>query len=368
MTDGPRADGLVPDRRMADEPGTGVVAAAIVGASGYIGGELLRILLGHPRVEVAAATSDRFAGRRVDGRHPNLRGLTDLTFLPVERLESGYDVLFLATPHRETMRRMPDFLRRAECVIDLSADFRLRDPDVYAKYYGVPHAAPALIETFRRGLPELGRDELRTADRISVPGCMAAAAILALTPVADCGLADGMVTVDARTGSSGSGTTAAAAGEANLHAERSGALRVFAPTGHRHEAEIAQATGLAVRLAATGVEAVRGVQVVCRFALTDGVDERAVRTAFRKRYAAEPFVRIVAQRRGVYRLPEPKILSGSNFCDVGFAVDEETGQATVIGALDNLVKGGAGNAVQCLNVRFGWPERTGLAFPGLHPN
>jgi len=345
-----------------------VIDAAVVGASGYIGGELLRILLGHPRVEVAAATSDRFGGRRIDGRHPNLRGLTDLAFLPVDRLGS-YDVLFLAAPHRETMHRMPDFLRRAGCVIDLSADFRLRDPDAYAKYYGVPHAAPALLETFRHGLPELWREELRTADRISVPGCMAAAAILALTPVAECGLAEGMVTVDARTGSSGSGATSGtAAGAAGLHAERSGALRVFAPTGHRHEAEITQATGLAVRMAATGVEAVRGVQVVCRFDLADGVDEQAVRTAFRKRYAAEPFVRIVAQRRGIYRYPEPKILSGSNYCDVGFAVDEETGQATVIGALDNLVKGGAGNAVQCLNVRFGWPERTGLEFPGLHPN
>jgi LysW-gamma-L-alpha-aminoadipyl-6-phosphate/LysW-L-glutamyl-5-phosphate reductase len=346
---------------------------AIVGASGYIGGELLRILLGHPLVEVAAATSDRFAGRRVDGRHPNLRGLTDLTFLPVDRLGT-YDVLFLAAPHRETMRRIPYFLRRAGCVIDLSADFRLRDPDVYAKYYGVPHVEPALVATFRRGLPELWRDELRTADRISVPGCMAAAAIIALTPVAEFCLAAGVVTVDARTGSSGAGTTAAmtgaggTAGAAHLHAERSGALRVFAPTGHRHEAEITQATGLAVRMGATGVEAVRGVQVVCTFALAAGVDEQTVRGAFRKRYAAEPFVRIVAQRRGLYRYPEPKILSGSNFCDVGFAVDELTGRATVIGALDNLVKGGAGNAVQCLNVRLGWPERTGLEFPGLHPN
>ncbi|HEX6470914.1 MAG TPA: N-acetyl-gamma-glutamyl-phosphate reductase [Streptosporangiaceae bacterium] len=345
-----------------------MIEAAVVGASGYIGGELLRILLGHPRVRVAAATSGRFAGRRVDGRHPNLRGRTDLTFLPLDRL-GDHDVLFLATPHRETMLGMPDFLRRAGCVIDLSADFRLRDPDVYARYYGVPHAAPALLPTFRRGLPELWRGELRAADRISVPGCMATAAILALAPVADGGLAAGAVTVDARTGSSGAGAAAGAdGGAANAHAERSGALRVFAPTGHRHQAEVAQATGLAVRFAATGVEAVRGVQVVCRFALVAGADEAAVRAAFRQRYAAEPFVRIVAHRRGLYRYPEPKILSGSNYCDVGFAVDAEAGEATVIGALDNLVKGGAGNAVQCLNVRFGWPEPTGLEFPGLHPN
>jgi N-acetyl-gamma-glutamyl-phosphate/LysW-gamma-L-alpha-aminoadipyl-6-phosphate reductase len=195
---------------------------------------------------------------------------------------------------------------------------------------------------------------------------MATAGIMAVCPLSGAGLIQGPVQVDARTGSSGSGVSAG--GSANLHAERSGAMRVFAPTRHRHEAEIAQATGLPVRMTATGVEAVRGVQVLCRAQLVDGAGEADVRRAYREAYADEPFVRVVAHRRGAYRLPEPKILAGSNFCDVGFAVSAETGHVVLIGALDNLVKGGAGNAVQCLNVRYGWPERTGLDFPGLHPN
>ncbi|WP_216214575.1 N-acetyl-gamma-glutamyl-phosphate reductase [Amycolatopsis aidingensis] len=341
-----------------------MIRVAVVGAAGYIGGELLRILVSHPEVEVAAATSRSLHGRQIDGVHPNLRGRTRLVFSPEEELDR-YDVLFLATPHRETMSRMPEFLAMADTVIDLSGDFRLRDPDTFADYYGLAHQAPELLETFVTGLPELHRERLRTADRISVPGCMASAGMLSLVPLAEAGLITGEVAVDARTGSSGSG---AKAGTENLHAERSGALRVFAPTRHRHEAEIAQATGLPIRMTATGIEAVRGVQLVCRAWLADGVDERAIRSTYRKRYGEEPFVRVVAQRRGMHRFPDAKILSGSNFCDVGFALERGSPQVTVIAALDNLVKGGAGNAVQCMNVRFGRNERAGLEFTGLHPN
>jgi N-acetyl-gamma-glutamyl-phosphate/LysW-gamma-L-alpha-aminoadipyl-6-phosphate reductase len=341
-----------------------MIRAAVLGAAGYIGGELLRILTSHPGVDLAAATSRTLRGRQVDGVHPNLRGRTRLTFSAEDQLDH-YDVLFLATPHRETMRRMPEFLARADTVIDLSGDFRLSDTDAYEDYYGTPHEAAELISSFVPGLPEFHRERLRTADRISVPGCMATAGILSLVPLAEAGLIKGQLTVDARTGSSGSG---AKAGAENLHAERSGALRVFAPTRHRHEAEIAQATGLDVRMSATGVEAVRGVQLLSRAALVEGVDERSIRSAYRRRYSGEPFVRVVAARRGLHRFPDAKILSGSNFCDVGFALDRGASNVTVIAALDNLVKGGAGNAVQCMNVRFGEPEHRGLEFTGLHPN
>jgi N-acetyl-gamma-glutamyl-phosphate/LysW-gamma-L-alpha-aminoadipyl-6-phosphate reductase len=262
------------------------------------------------------------------------------------------------------MSLLPRLAGHAKTVVDLSGDFRLTDPAVFEAYYGIKHTAPELLGDFVPGAPELARDALRGADRIAVPGCMAMAAILALRPLAADELIEPDVAVDARTGSSGSGATA---GEANLHAERSGAMRVFAPAGHRHEAEIAQACGVRPTMTATGVEAVRGVQVLCRAALREGVDERAVRRAYRRYYADEPFVRVVAQRRGAYRLPEPKILLGSNFCDVGFAVRHEARQVLAVAALDNLVKGGAGNAVQSLNVRMGWPENLGLEFPGLHP-
>lgn len=341
---------------------------AIAGASGYIGGELLRLLLGHPRVEVAMATSDSYAGRRIDGPHPNLRGRSNLCFVPHDHLAGAagdYQVLFLAMPHRQTMVKMAEYLKYAETIIDLSGDFRLRDPADYQRYYGTEHLAPELLDSFTPGLPEWHRDELKVGDLISIPGCMATAGILALRPLAEAGLIEGAVQVDARTGSSGSGV---AAGPTNLHAERSGAMRVFAPVQHRHEAEISQAIGRSVQMTATGVEAVRGVQVLCRVQLVDGVRDPDLRAAFRKAYAHEPFVRLVAHRRGPYRLPEPKIVSGSNYCDVGFMTSDDTTRAVLISALDNLVKGGAGNAVQCLNVRFGWPEEMGLEFSGLHPN
>jgi N-acetyl-gamma-glutamyl-phosphate/LysW-gamma-L-alpha-aminoadipyl-6-phosphate reductase len=340
-----------------------MITAAVVGAAGYLGGELLRLLIGHPRVTVTAAVSTRFPGRRVDGPHPHLRGLTDLIFCREDQL-TGYDVLFFATPHRITMTVLPRLAARATVVVDLSGDFRLPDQDSYQRHYGEPHQAPELLGEFVPGCPEIARRELAGADRIAAPGCMATAAILALLPLTENGLIEPDVDVDARTGSSGSGATAGAAGQ---HAERSGALRLFATSGHRHEAEIARACGVGVTMTATGIEAVRGVQVVCRCRLVAGVTERDVRAAFRERYRDEPFVRVVAQRRGLYRLPEPKILAGSNFCDVGFAADGDSRRLLAIGALDNLVKGGAGNAVQSLNVRMGWPEQLGLGFAGLHP-
>jgi N-acetyl-gamma-glutamyl-phosphate/LysW-gamma-L-alpha-aminoadipyl-6-phosphate reductase len=336
-----------------------VTRVAVVGAAGYIGGELLRLLAGHPYVEVSAATSTRLAGRRVDSAHPNLRGRTNLTFTSPDAL-GDHDVTFLAVSHRDAMGVVPDLLPRTKTLIDLSADFRLADPDDYARHYGVAHTAPDLLGGFVPGWPERYRDELRDADRISVPGCTAMAGILALYPLAAAGLIAGDVTVDARTGSSGAG---ASAGAVNLHAERSGTMRVFAPLEHRHQAEIAQATGLRVRMSATGVEAVRGVQVFCR--ATADADETALRRAYRAQYRDEPFVRVVTYRQGGFRLPEPKILSGANFCDVGFAA--AAGQVVAIAALDNLMKGGAGNAVQCLNIRMGWPETLGLEFSGLHP-
>jgi [amino group carrier protein]-6-phospho-L-2-aminoadipate/5-phospho-L-glutamate reductase len=337
--------------------------AAVIGGSGFIGGELVRLLLGHPEIELTTVTSARLAGRRVDTAHPNLRGRTRLTFTDPVAL-TGADVLFVAAPHTETMALMPRLLDRGKVLIDLSGDFRLADPGRYRQHYGVEHTAAHLLGSFVPGLPELYRERLLGADRISVPGCMANAAILATHPLAAAGLIEGEITVDARTGSSGSG---AGGGQADTHAERSGAMRVFAPLGHRHQAEIEQATGHPCQMTATGVEAVRGVQVLCRARLRDGIGTREVRDAYRSAYAAEPFVRIVAQQRGMFRLPDPKILAGSNFCDVGPVTHAADRRVLAVGALDNLVKGGAGNAVQCLNIRLGWPEDLGLGFTGLHP-
>jgi LysW-gamma-L-alpha-aminoadipyl-6-phosphate/LysW-L-glutamyl-5-phosphate reductase len=336
---------------------------AVVGASGFLGGELLRLLLGHPYAAVVAAVSRRLPGRRVDGPHPHLRGQTDLRFCSPDDV-ADCDAVILATPHGRTAELVDSWRVRAKVVIDLSADLRLHSAASYREYYGIEHAHPELLGTATAGWPERHRAKLAGADLISVPGCGANAAILALYPLAAEGLVEPAVTVDARVGSSGSGRDAGLAGQ---HAVRSGAMRVFAPHGHRHEAEVAQATGLSVTMSATAVEAVRGVQVLCRATLREALDEISLRRLYRRYYDAEPFVRVVAQRRGVHRLPEPKMLSGTNFCDVGFSLGADGRGVVLVAALDNLVKGGAGNAVQCLNIRAGWPERTGLEFGGLYP-
>ena len=333
--------------------------ASVVGASGYIGGELVRLVAGHPILELGQVTSSRYAGRPVHAAHPNLRGQVAAQFVPAAEL-GPCDVLFLALPHGTTAGSISRWAELAPVLVDLGADFRLSDPVVHARHYGGPARDPLWCKRFEAGIPELNRAGLVGASFIAVAGCMANAAILALWPVAS--LVVGPACVDARTGSSGGG---AVPDEGSHHPERSGALRVFKPHGHRHTAEIEQACGVPVLMTVTAVEAVRGVQVVCRVTLARAVSERELWGMYRAAYGDEPFVRLVRERSSLRRLPEPKILSGTNYCDIGLAVDGE--QLVVVAALDNLVKGGAGNAVQCVNIARGFDEDAGLRFPGLHP-
>lgn len=354
----------------------GRVRVSIAGGSGYTGGELLRLLLGHPEVEVGQVTSERRAGKRVVGVHPNLRKRTNLTFSSVEHLEPC-DVLFLALPHGASGERIERFLGVAPIIIDLSADFRLRDPAGYPQWYGHQHPHPDLLSRFVYGIPELHRDEMRTANYISSAGCLATAAILGLYPLARERVmaADMPVVVEVKTGSSGAG---ADEGLASHHPERSGVMRSFKPTGHRHTAEIEQelrppaddgATppGPRVSFSATAVEAVRGVLATAHVFLDRTLTERDLWRVFRACYGQEPFIRLVKESGGLYRYPEPKILTGSNYCDVGFELDPRGDRVVVMAAIDNLMKGAAGQAVQAMNVRLGFPEESGLEFPGLHP-
>jgi len=337
---------------------------AIVGGSGYTGGELLRLLIRHPKVEVTQVTSDSLAGKPVGRAHPNLRKVTDLTFTPHADLESC-DLLFLAMPHGKSMGRMREFLGRAGKIIDLSADFRLKDPSLYPEYYGLDHPQADLLPKAVYGLPEIHRDEIREATIIAGPGCIAAAAILAVRPLAKAGLIDTeRVVVDAKTGSSAAG---ADGGLASQHPERSGVMRLYAATGHRHTAEIEQEAGVRVALSCHAVEAVRGILATCHAFLGESVTPKDLWRVYRQAYGTEPFVRIVVEASGLYRLPEPKILAGTNYCDVGFALDEHAGRVVAVSALDNLMKGAAGNAVQCMNLVAGYPETMGLEFIGLHP-
>jgi N-acetyl-gamma-glutamyl-phosphate/LysW-gamma-L-alpha-aminoadipyl-6-phosphate reductase len=338
--------------------------AVVVGGSGYVGGELLRLLLRHPEVEAVQVTSDSMAGKGVGRAHPNLRRVTELQFAP-HAARMPADVTFLATPHGESMHGMEAILSNGGIVIDLSADFRLRDAAAYPAYYHVEHPHPELLAEAVYGLPELHRDAIRSARLIAVPGCIATASILALHPLAGAGLVDREhVVVDAKTGSSAGGQDP---GRAGTHAERSGVMRVYAAAGHRHTAEIEQETGLRVALSCHAVEAVRGVLSTCHAFVPRPVDEKELWRTYRAAYGSEPFVRIVHETDGIHREPEPKILAGTNFCDVGFASDPHAGRVVAVAALDNLMKGAAGNAVQCLNIRAGFPETTGLEFLGLHP-
>jgi N-acetyl-gamma-glutamyl-phosphate/LysW-gamma-L-alpha-aminoadipyl-6-phosphate reductase len=346
------------------------VTAAVVGGSGYTGGELLRLLLAHPQVEVKQVTSERLDGQFVYFTHPNLRKMTTARFVRSEALEP-VDVLFLCLPHGSAMSRIETFAALAPRVIDLSADFRLRNPDDYVRWYGKPHDNTAWLEHFVYGLPELHRAEIARAAHVSGVGCNATATTLAVWPLARAGLIDtgrGIV-CEVKVGSSEGG---ASASDASHHPERAGVMRSFAPTGHRHTAEVLQALASCgvqtdVHLSATAVDNVRGVLATAHVFVKEGVAERDVWKAYREVYGQEPFVRIVKERAGLYRYPEPKILSGSNYADVGFELDPVSRRVVAMCAIDNLMKGAAGTAVQCLNVMMGWDERLGLEFPGLHP-
>jgi len=304
------------------------------------------------------------AGKPIGRAHPNLRKVTDLNFTPHSDLEPC-DLLFLAMPHGRSMGRMSDFLVRAGKVIDLSADFRLKDPALYREYYGLEHPRPDLLAQSVYGLPELHREAIRQATLVSGPGCIATAAILAIHPLAKAGLIDPeRLVVDAKTGSSAGGVDG---GTASQHPERSGVMRIYAPAGHRHTAEIEQETGVKVALSCHAVEAVRGILATCHAFLQESVTSKDLWRVYREAYRGEPFVRIVTEAAGLYRYPEPKILAGTNFCDLGFALDAHANRVVAVAALDNLMKGAAGTAVQCMNLVAGYPETMGLDFLGLHP-
>jgi N-acetyl-gamma-glutamyl-phosphate/LysW-gamma-L-alpha-aminoadipyl-6-phosphate reductase len=339
---------------------------SIVGASGYAGGELLRLLLDHPGVDVFQATSESHLGEYVYQQHPNLRKRTQLKFTSREMLEAC-DVLFLALPHGESQRKIDTYAGLAGKIIDLAADFRLRDASLYKEYYGEEHAAPAWLSRFVYGLPELHRQEIGAAAYISGVGCNATTANLALYPLVIAGLLrqDTPVIVDIKVGSSEGGATP---NPGSHHPERSNVVRTYAAYGHRHTAEVIQELGLpGVHLTITSVDMVRGSLAAAHAFVKQGVTEKDLWRVYRQFSDSEPFVRLVKDRRGIYRVPDPKVLAGTNYVDVGFELDAKSGRVISLCAIDNLMKGSAGSAVQAMNLCCGFEETTGLTFSGLHP-
>ncbi|WP_232686842.1 N-acetyl-gamma-glutamyl-phosphate reductase [Halobacterium zhouii] len=336
--------------------------AAVVGASGFAGGELLRLLAGHPEFDVTQATSREYANKTVGSVHPNLRG-QNLRFTEPTDLES-VDVLFAAAPHGVAMEHVDEWRDIADTVVDLSADFRLQTEAQYEEWYD-GHSAPEHLEGSVYALPEVSREKLPGANLLAGGGCNATATILGLLPLYEAGLLDDAeIVVDVKVGSSEGGT---GGGPAASHAERSGVVRPYAATGHRHEAEIEQLFGRSVSFTAHAVDMVRGASATSHVLFEETPSKADLWSAYREAYDDEPFVRTVAGGGGVYRYPEPKAVAGTNHAEVGFELDEANGRVVTFSAIDNVTKGSAGQAVHAANVALGFEETAGLEFAGLHP-
>ena len=338
----------------ADDDDDGeTLTASVVGGTGFAGGELLRLLSGHPKFAVEQATSRSAGNRTVGSVHPNLRGL-DLRFSAPDDLES-VDVLFAATPHGVSMAQVDRYFEAADTVVDLSADFRLPTEEQYDEWYD-GHDAPEYLERAEYALPELNRENLPGAELVAGGGCNATATMLGLKPLVDAGVLGpdaGEVVVDVKVGSSEGG---AGGGAASSHPERSGVVRPYAPTGHRHEAEIEAYLGLSVSFTVHAANVALGLP-----------ETAGLWGAYRDAYADEPFMRIVSGGGGVYRYPEPKAVAGTNRGEVGFELDPGNRRVVVFSAIDNMTKGSAGQAVHAANVALGLEETAGLEFDGLHP-
>lgn len=340
----------------------------VIGASGYTGSELLRFLLGHPGVEVVALTSESYEGLPIAEVFPSLRGLCDLECRrhdPEEVAEA--ELAFLALPHRASMGVAPVLLRLGKGVVDLSADFRFRSQAIYEKWYQVPHACPELLREAVYGLPELYRRQLRSARLVAVPGCYPTGAILGLAPLVKEGVIDlGSIIINAISGASGAGRKP----DLGLHfAECNESVKAYGIAGHRHtpemEQELSLLVGAEVRVSFTPHLAplTRGILSTIYANLVSPYDTQDLLGLYGRFYNGEPFIRVLPPEK----FPETKQVAGSNFCDIGLKVDARTGRVLVVTALDNLGKGAAGGAVQCMNVMYGFEERMGLMAPGFFP-
>ncbi|MFF9770289.1 N-acetyl-gamma-glutamyl-phosphate reductase [Streptomyces sp. NPDC014636] len=347
-----------------------MIRAGIVGASGLAGGELIRLITQHPDLELTFLGGSSNIGRRPAELHPALRIDPGLTVQPVtEDVADQVDVLLLATPAPVSAELAALFADRVPAVVDLSGAFRIRTPERHARWYPKVQRRTDLADRFVYGVPELIGDQLAGAALISLPGCYATAITLGLAPLTlGLGLDLKTVVVDGKSGSSGGGLQLRTA---DLHPFRSGAIAPYAPTGHRHAAEVSDflergkpgSVG-SLSMSAYGVSHVRGL-LTSAYVFTDGeVDQRALQRAYLRFYKEHRFVRVRRHTETLIPVPDPQAVLGSNYCDVTALHDEEGGRIVVLAALDNLVKGAAGQAVQAVNLRFGLPEETGLT---MHP-
>jgi LysW-gamma-L-alpha-aminoadipyl-6-phosphate/LysW-L-glutamyl-5-phosphate reductase len=345
----------------------------IIGGSGYVGSELLRLLLLHPQAEVTMVTSRQSVGEYIFNVHPNLRGLTQLKFVPQDmaELQKNCDLIFTATPHGGSVNLVPKLLDAGLKVIDMSADFRLKNPADYETYYGWKHAHPEMLKEAAYGLPELHREEIKNAKLVACPGCMATSAILGLAPIVKAGLVDkDKIVVDLKVGSSGGGSKPSISSH---HPERFSGVRPYKVVGHRHIAEVEQELNaltnepVKISFVPHAVNMVRGILATIYTFPKQPITNKDIWKVLRAQYEGEPFIRLVKYQKGPYQLPDPKVTLGTNYCDVGFEIDEHANRLLLFSALDNMTKGASGQGVQCMNILMGIDETTGLKSTGFHP-
>ncbi len=346
-----------------------MIKAGIIGSTGYAGAELARLLCGHPEAEVVWFGSRSYQDKAFASIYQNMFRIVDANCLEddMDRLSEEADVIFTATPQGYCASIISEEILGKTRIIDLSADFRLKDVSIYEKWYGIEHKAPDYIKEAVYGLCELNREKTRAARIVANPGCYTTCSILTLYPLVREGLIDtSSIIIDAKSGTSGAGRGAKVN---NLFCEVNENIKAYGVTTHRHTPEIEEQLGYAA-----GKEIVlnftphlvpmnRGILATCYASLKEGVSKPDVRSAYEKCYQDEYFIRL----RQDGDLPETRWVEGSNYADIGWRIDERTGRIIAVGAIDNLVKGAAGQAVQNMNILFGLPEKTGLemipAFP-----
>lgn len=351
-----------------------MIDVAVAGASGYAGVELVRLLVAHPKVKTVIAGSRTHVGTQLSTLYPHLRGFYDQQCVDSDlaTLADQSDLLFLALPHGVASGQINAEILQKCVVIDLSADFRLQDPQVYEQWYKTPHHAHSLLEQAVYGLSELYRQEITSANLIANPGCYTTCSILTLAPlVRHQLLEEDSIIIDAKSGVTGAGRKVTVS---SLYSECNESLKAYGVASHRHTPEIEQELSLAssggkatdalqVQFTPHLVPMNRGILATCYAKLRSGVSATEIAQAYQEAYQAEPFVRVLGENI----LPNTSLVKGTNLCDIGFTLDRRTKRLIAIGAIDNLVKGAAGQAVQNMNIRFGYQETMGLealpAFP-----
>ena len=346
-----------------------MIKAGIVGATGYAGAELVRILMQHPEVEIKTLTAHSYVGKQYDEVYENYREINEMVCedMDMEKLAEECDVVFMALPHGVASNVVTESVLSKTKVIDFGADFRLQNADIYEHWYGVEHGSRELLKSAVYGLCEVNRDKIKNTQLVANPGCYTTCSILSLRPLVAEGLIDlESIVIDAKSGVSGAGRGVTLA---TLFDECNESVKAYKIASHRHTPEIEEQLGYAA-----GKEIVlnftphlipmnRGILATCYAKLLKPVTYDEVKAVYEKYYGEEYFIRLT--KKGVF--PETRWVKGSNFVDIGFKIDERTGRIIVVGAIDNLVKGAAGQAVQNMNILFGLDEKTGLSFAPIFP-